>query len=78
MEHKCSNCGTEMENVGDMKFRVGGFTGIGGMFLGGWNDIMETTQTFTLYRCPQCGKVDFYEPNAGNMDTQGTKKHHLL
>ncbi len=23
---------------------------------------MEQTQTFTLFKCPQCGKVEFYEP----------------
>ncbi|WP_010901170.1 hypothetical protein [Thermoplasma acidophilum] len=77
MDHKCSNCGTDMENVGDMKFRVGGFTGIGGMFLGGWNDMMETTQTFTLYRCPQCGKVDFYEPVSSDQGGE-RPKHHFL
>ncbi len=48
--------------MGDMKFRVGGYSGVGGMFLGGWNQLAEQTQTFTLYRCAQCGKVDFYEP----------------
>ncbi|BAB60015.1 TVG0891084 [Thermoplasma volcanium GSS1] len=78
MERKCSNCGSEMESVGDMKFRVGGFTGIGGMFLGGWNDMMESTQTFSLYRCPQCGKVDFYEPRSDEGSEQNEKKHHIL
>ena len=54
-----------MEGAGEMKFRVGGYTGFGGMFLGGWNQLSENTQTFTLFRCPQCGKVDFYEPVQG-------------
>ncbi|MDG6935252.1 MAG: nucleotide-binding protein [Nitrososphaerota archaeon] len=62
MVNKCSNCGGEMVLMGDMKFRVGGYSGVGGMFLGGWNQLAEQTQTFTLYRCAQCGKVDFYEP----------------
>lgn len=64
MDVKCSNCGNQMKDMGDMKFRVGGYTGVGGMFLGGWNQLAETSQTFTLYRCPQCGKVDFFEPIA--------------
>ncbi len=60
-DKKCSNCRNMMENAGNMKFRVGGYTGAGGMFLGGWNQLAESTQTFTLFRCPQSGKVDFYE-----------------
>ncbi len=80
VERKCTNCGTEMSNVGDMNFRVGGFTGFGGMFLGGWNDLAEKTQTFSLYRCSQCGKVDFYEPvQDQNMGMgQSGRKHHLF
>ncbi len=35
MERKCSNCNVDLVEVGNMNFRVGGFTGIGGMFLGG-------------------------------------------
>ncbi|AAT44015.1 hypothetical protein [Picrophilus oshimae] len=77
---KCSNqnCNGEMEYVGDMNFRVGGYTGLGGMFLGGWNDLAETTQTFSLYRCNVCGKIDFYEPrdNTENNDDATEKKRH--
>ncbi len=58
---KCSNCGAQMTSAGDMHLRVEGYTGLAGMFLGGWNQLAEKIQTFTLYRCPQCGKVDFYE-----------------
>ncbi|WP_188679580.1 nucleotide-binding protein [Thermogymnomonas acidicola] len=76
MERKCSNCNVDLVEVGNMNFRVGGFTGIGGMFLGGWNDLMEQTQTFTLFKCPQCGKVEFYEPSS--VSDQGQKKHHFL
>jgi len=78
----CSNCNTPLERVGDMKFRVGGYSGIGGMFLGGWNQLAESTQTFTLYKCNQCGKVEFYEPRSDGYLTQdiasGEKKHHFL
>ena len=76
---RCStpDCTGEMEPAGNMNFRVGGYTGIGGMFLGGWNDLTETTQTFTLYKCNTCGKVEFYEPQPAQGDT-GEKKHHFL
>jgi hypothetical protein len=61
-EKKWSNCDGMMQNAGEMHFRTGGYTGAGGMFMGGWNQLAEKTQTFTLYRCPGCGKVDLYEP----------------
>ena len=54
-----------MQQVGDMKFRSGGYSGATGMFLGGWEEMMEKTQSFTLFKCPSCGKVDFYEPGSG-------------
>jgi hypothetical protein len=54
-----------MQAAGDMKFRSGGYSGASGMLLGGWEELMEKTQTFSLYRCTQCGKVDFYEPGSG-------------
>ncbi len=65
MDQKCSNCGGTMQQVGNMKFRSGGYSGATGMFLGGWEELMEQTQTFTLFKCPSCGKVDFYEPGSG-------------
>ncbi len=76
---RCStpDCNGEMENVGNMNFRVGGYTGIGGMFLGGWNDLTETTQTFTLYRCNVCGKIEFHEPVPSDNENN-EKKHHLF
>ena len=47
------------------------------MFLGGWNDLAERTQTFTLYKCSTCGKVELYEPQPAQDDTV-EKKHHFL
>ena len=65
MDKKCSICGGLMQSAGDMKFRSGGYSGDSGMLLGGWEEMMEKTQTFSLFRCTQCGKVDFYEPGSG-------------
>ena len=50
-----------MAGAGDMHIRVEGYTRGAGMILGGWNQLAEKTQTISVYRCPQCGKVDFYE-----------------
>ncbi len=75
MDKTCPGCKTSMTPVGNMNFRVGGYTGIGGMFLGGWNDLSESTQTFALFKCDQCGRIDFYEPEP---EPAGEKKHHFL
>jgi hypothetical protein len=66
-----------MELAGDMNFRIGGYTGVGGMFLGRWNDLNETKQTFTLFKCNACGKFELYEPHPVRNDKK-EKKHHLL
>ncbi|WP_393971308.1 nucleotide-binding protein [Oxyplasma meridianum] len=75
MDKICPGCKTNMKAMGNMNFRVGGYTGIGGMFLGGWNELSEKTQTFALYKCYQCGRIDFYEPE---IESSGEKKHHFL
>jgi hypothetical protein len=61
-DKKCSNCQHFMENAGDFQTKVSEYTGFGGMFLSGWNHDAKT-QAFVLFRCPNCGKVDFYEPS---------------
>ncbi len=58
---------------GRHEVQVGGYSGATGMFLGGWEELMEKTQTFTLYKCPQCGKVDFYEPAVSSPQGQKVK-----
>ena len=58
-ERKCSDCGGQMAGAGDMHIMVEGYAGVAGMSLGGWNQLAEKIQTFSLYRCPQCGNVDF-------------------
>jgi len=47
------------------------------MFLGGWNDLAETAQTFTLYKCNVCGKIEFYEPKLSDNENN-EKKHYLF
>ena len=51
-----------MEDAGDMRIKVANYEGFGGIYLGGWNS-SESRQTFRLFRCPNCGKIDFYEPS---------------
>jgi hypothetical protein len=61
-DRKCSNCGHFMENAGDITFKGVDYKGFGGMYLGGW-DSAENRQSFMLFHCPNCEKVDFYEPS---------------
>lgn len=66
MERNCSNCNRPLENSGSMDFRVGGYAIVGGWLLGNWNQLAESLKTFNLYHCPLCGKVELYEPDAGD------------
>lgn len=59
--HNCPNCAKPMTDAGILEFRVGGYTGIAGSFLGGWNQLAERLQPFTVLHCPTCGKIEFYE-----------------
>ena len=58
----CPNCHTPMNRSGELEFRVGGRAGGSGFLLGNWNQLSEQLQPFSVYHCPQCGRVDLYEP----------------
>lgn len=59
--HVCSTCHTPMSSVGDLPFRVGGATGGKGWLLGNWNQLSEEIQSFSVYHCPGCGRIDLFE-----------------
>ena len=59
----CSHCNAELQLIGEEDFRVGGAAGFAGMLLGGWNQLSEGTLALQMYRCPQCGHVDFFLPD---------------
>jgi hypothetical protein len=63
-DKKCSNCTHFMEEAGEMKFKVASYSGFGSIFLGGWKPAPDNTQSFIVFRCPSCGKVDLYEPTS--------------
>jgi hypothetical protein len=58
----CENCKTALTPVGELNFRVGGYARGSGFLLGNWNQLAENLQPFALYHCPNCGKIQFYEP----------------
>lgn len=65
VERNCSNCNKPLVNAGNMDFRIGGYAKVGGLLLGGWNQLAESLKTFSMYHCPVCGKVELYEPGVG-------------
>jgi len=58
----CKYCGAEgaMTSIGREDFRVGGTTGIGGMLLGGWNQLGESQLTLEVYVCSRCRHVEMF------------------
>jgi rubredoxin len=57
----CPNCKIPMNRAGDLSFRVGGYSGGAGFLLGNWNQLSERLQSFSVFHCPGCGKIDLYE-----------------
>lgn len=51
-----------MTASGELEFRVGGRTGGTGFLMGQWNQLSEQLQPFAIYHCPNCGRIDLYEP----------------
>lgn len=56
----CQRCNVALEDLGEYIFRTGGATGVGGMLLGGWNQLAEGKVTLDLKVCPSCRHVEFY------------------
>ncbi len=66
VERICSNCQVPLENGGEVKFRIGGYAGGKGWFLGSWNQLAEDVKPFTVSHCAKCGTVELYEPGVGD------------
>lgn len=59
----CLRCEAVMTYAGTRQFRDRGE--VGG-FLGGISDFFEERETFDVYYCPKCGKVEFYLDGIGD------------
>ncbi len=55
---KCLRCNTAMEFAGNSRFHEGTQYGV----LGNLFELFENRQSFDLYACPGCGKVEFFLP----------------
>ncbi len=52
----CLRCNTQMENRGKLQLHEGTRYG----FLGDLAELLVNKETFQLYACPACGKVEFF------------------
>ena len=50
-------CGQEMEDMGPFVFQLGQH----GFFTGDWNHLAAGAMEMTMYRCPCCGQVKFFD-----------------
>ncbi len=56
----CLRCGTEMEFGFQQKFQMGEHT----LLLGDWNHLRSGSLELEVWFCPDCGKVEFFTPEA--------------
>lgn len=57
-ELKCLRCATKMKFSGNYKFHEGFNTGL----LGNLFEVFVNRESFDLYHCTQCGKIEFFIP----------------
>ena len=56
LEIECLRCRVPMFYKGNGKFREGARTGVFGNLF----DLMTNRESFEVYFCPQCGKIEFF------------------
>lgn len=54
----CLRCQVPMHYSGEYRFHEGGHIGA----LGNLFELFENRESFDLYICPKCGKVEFFAP----------------
>lgn len=57
---KCSSCGEDMIEAGDVPFRVGGTGGGMHLLLGNWAELSEEILGLDVFLCRKCGKVELF------------------
>ena len=56
----CLRCKTQMTNSGKFKFHEGNKIGV----LGNIFELLQNRESFDLYHCSECGKVEFFIPKS--------------
>ena len=54
----CLRCGTQMEYRGVEEIQCGRT----GLLTGMWSNIIAGSFDAAIWRCPNCGKIEFYDP----------------
>ena len=57
----CADCRIELQSLGKLPIRIGGTSGGWHLLFGEWADASEGVQSLDTYRCPQCGRLEFYD-----------------
>jgi hypothetical protein len=57
----CPNCKVALRGLGQLPIRVGGVKAGWHFFLGELADLSETIKPLDVYRCEQCGRLEFYD-----------------
>ncbi len=58
---KCNTCLQNLLGLGQIGLRTGGMEGGMGLLLGAWADMGEKVIYFDLYRCENCGRLEFFD-----------------
>ena len=62
---KCLRCGTDMEFSGQEEFQLGQESGYSGLLA----VMTAKSATMDIYKCPECGKIEFFEPQKNARST---------
>lgn len=64
----CLRCGSHMEYKATDQIQLGKT----GFFMGTLSNLLAGAMDVAIYECPVCGKIEFFNPEKGNL-TEGTK-----
>jgi hypothetical protein len=57
----CVDCQVSLQSIGQLPVRVGGTSGGWHLLFGDWAEVSEGIRPLDAYRCPQCGRLEFYD-----------------
>jgi len=66
---KCLRCGSTMQYKGTEQVQLGQT----GFFIGTLSNLLSGALNVAIYECTACGKIEFFNPEKGNV-TEETKK----
>lgn len=56
----CTRCHSQLQDRGDIEFRVGGSGGGTTFLFGGWAELGESKLPMRVLSCPRCGQLAFF------------------